>query len=583
MQKHKDHYQHDGLSEILRAYKLPIVIVTIGMILSIGSFLLALRYDIQQSEQSFQNLSDQVYRNFEAEINRHRRMTISLSRVLSELTDLSKTEFSDIAQAFTSSSLFAHINLYKVVETRQKLENQEDQFLIKKYFSRTPYEVSDENTFETPELITAIEKSGILKGNFVSKPFEIISENNVKNYVVISAPLSEKKEKGLFLVFVLDIQELFNQTLKRDNANLSVRVYSADKNGQKEPDTSQPAERVVYEYFIDEQSKNFLASARAKELQTITSKKEYYLDDYFWHIDFYPSIQNFGSNIGLFPLITFSSFMTITILLSFIVFRIKAEQVRTQEIVMEQTKDLQAYTRKLEASNRDLDEFAYIASHDLKEPLRGIYNYAEFLLEDYGDKLEEEAGKKLNTMKKLARRMEKLVESLHDYSRLSRIEMSREVVETKDIVDDVIDTMEAWLEENKAKVSIEGDLPAIECDPVRTTEVFRNLITNAVKYNNKSIKMVAVGVKQSEKPGVPVFYVRDNGIGIAKEHISSIFKIFKRLHGRDEYGGGTGSGLTIVAKIIERHGGKIWVQSEPNKGTTFFFTLKEEREKKDDT
>jgi light-regulated signal transduction histidine kinase (bacteriophytochrome) len=275
--------------------------------------------------------------------------------------------------------------------------------------------------------------------------------------------------------------------------------------------------------------------------------------------------------------------MTITILLSFIVFRIKAEQVRTQEIVMEQTKDLQAYTRKLEASNRDLDEFAYIASHDLKEPLRGIYNYAEFLLEDYGDKLEEEAGKKLNTMKKLARRMEKLVESLHDYSRLSRIEMSREVVETKDIVDDVIDTMEAWLEENKAKVSIEGDLPAIECDPVRTTEVFRNLITNAVKYNNKSIKMVAVGVKQSEKPGVPVFYVRDNGIGIAKEHISSIFKIFKRLHGRDEYGGGTGSGLTIVAKIIERHGGKIWVQSEPNKGTTFFFTLKEEREKKDDT
>ena len=117
-------------------------------------------------------------------------------------------------------------------------------------------------------------------------------------------------------------------------------------------------------------------------------------------------------------------------------------------------------------------------------------------------------------------------------------------------------------------------LPKMRCDQARVGEIFRNLITNAIKYNDKPEKWIEIGV-QNGGGALPlyVFYVRDNGIGIRPNHLESIFRIFKRLHGRDRYGGGTGAGLTIVKKIVERHGGDIWVNSEPGEGTTFYFTL----------
>lgn len=122
---------------------------------------------------------------------------------------------------------------------------------------------------------------------------------------------------------------------------------------------------------------------------------------------------------------------------------------------------------------------------------------------------------------------------------------------------------------------IAGDLPTVVCDHVRIGEVFRNLIQNAVKYNEAVKKQIEVGWLPAEASelGIPVFFVRDNGIGIREKYRDTIFKIFKRLLGRDKYGGGTGSGLTIVRKIIERHGGRIWVESEFGSGSTFYFTL----------
>lgn len=239
-------------------------------------------------------------------------------------------------------------------------------------------------------------------------------------------------------------------------------------------------------------------------------------------------------------------------------------------------KKIQEYTEKLEISNRDLDDFAHIASHDLKEPLRGLYNYAEFLREDYYDKLDSEGQHKLDTLQKLARRMEALIESLLDYSRLSRIDMASKKTDLDEILKTVLETLEIWLKEKNAEVSIKKALPSVVCDPVKVGEVFRNLITNAVKYNDEPVKKIEIGyIKNHEDWGdIPVFYVKDNGIGIAENHKEQVFKIFKRLHGREDYGGGTGVGLTIIWKIIERHGGKIWIEPNGDKGTIFFFTLR---------
>ena len=210
----------------------------------------------------------------------------------------------------------------------------------------------------------------------------------------------------------------------------------------------------------------------------------------------------------------------------------------------------------------------------MKEPLRGIYNYSQFLIEDYADKLDSEGSSKLKTLRKLAKRMEDLINSILDFSRVGRTDLKVKNASLQEVLDEVLETLEIRLKEEKVDVRVLQQLPHTECDSVMIGEVFRNLITNAMKYNNKPEKWIEIGCDSNNgNSNCPVFYVRDNGIGIQEKHFDSIFGVFKRLHGRDKYGCGTGIGLTIVKKIVERHTGKIWVESTYEEGTTFYFTL----------
>lgn len=237
---------------------------------------------------------------------------------------------------------------------------------------------------------------------------------------------------------------------------------------------------------------------------------------------------------------------------------------------------LRQYTEALERSNSELDDFVYIISHDLKEPVRGIYSYSQFLIEDYADILDDSGRSKLHSLKKLSRRMEDLIDKLLYYSRLGRTELAFTQMDLNKIVEEVLDMLEPMIEAEKATIHIDSPLPTIVCDQARVGEIFRNLITNGMKYNDNVTKTIHIGVTQNHPnfPGVPVFYIQDNGIGIPAKHHESVFKMFKRLHGRDAYGGGTGSGLTIVKKIVNRHGGKIWIEEGKGGGTVFYFTLK---------
>lgn len=245
--------------------------------------------------------------------------------------------------------------------------------------------------------------------------------------------------------------------------------------------------------------------------------------------------------------------------------------------------------KALERSNKELDDFAYIASHDLKEPLRGIHNYSVFLMEDYQDKLDQDGVAKLKTLARLTQRMEGLIDALLHYSRVGRVDLAYHQTDLNQVLEDVVDSLHVTLNERGIEVRIPRSLPAIPCDAARIGEVFRNLIVNAMKYNDKPQKWIEIGYTQNGNASDDVleangknggkghlsFYVRDNGIGIREKHIDSVFRIFKRLHGRDQYGGGVGAGLTIVKKIVERHGGRVWVQSQFGDGTTFHFTLQE--------
>lgn len=247
-------------------------------------------------------------------------------------------------------------------------------------------------------------------------------------------------------------------------------------------------------------------------------------------------------------------------------------------IILRQSEDLAKINRKLELSNAELDSFAYIASHDLKEPLRGIHNYSNFLIEDYAHLLDADGVAKLNTLVRLTQRMEDLINSLLYYSRLGNTTLSRRSTNLNEVVQHVIDTLKISHPQNNVEFRVPCPLPTIFCDRTLMTELFTNLLTNAIKYNDKAEKWVEIGFTESETenyeaPILYTFHVRDNGIGIPQHHWQRIFQIFKRLHTQDRYGGGTGAGLTIVKKIIERHGGSIWVESTINEGSSFYFTL----------
>jgi PAS domain S-box-containing protein len=249
-------------------------------------------------------------------------------------------------------------------------------------------------------------------------------------------------------------------------------------------------------------------------------------------------------------------------------------------IVVRDVTERQRYEEKLRASNaelqrtnQELDDFAYIASHDLKEPLRGIHNYANFLIEDYAAKLDDAGRAKLETLARLAQRMEELIDSLLQFSRVGRLDLERSDTDLNALLRQALGALHISLTEARAEVRVPRSLPKMRVDPARVTEVFQNLVANAVKYNDKPQKWVEIGAE--ERDGERVLYVRDNGVGIPARHHDAVFRIFKRLHGRDKFGGGTGAGLTIVKKIIERHGGRIWIDSEPGNGSTFYFTLGE--------
>ena len=258
-------------------------------------------------------------------------------------------------------------------------------------------------------------------------------------------------------------------------------------------------------------------------------------------------------------------------------------------IILKKADELALINEQLQDSNNELDAFAYIASHDLKEPLRGIHNYANFLLEDYRHQLDEDGIYKLDILMQLTTRMENLINALLNFSRLSRTDLNRNNINLNDLVENVSNILKISQSDSQINIQIPRNLPVIEADSVLVEEIFTNLMSNAIKYNENPEKQIEIGciIGKPEwslidhpcfHQNIPIFYIRDNGIGIREKHLDTIFRIFKRLHEQEQYGGGTGAGLTIVKKIVERHGGKIWVESKLKAGTTFYFTLVKDHE-----
>jgi two-component system sensor kinase FixL len=225
---------------------------------------------------------------------------------------------------------------------------------------------------------------------------------------------------------------------------------------------------------------------------------------------------------------------------------------------------------ELVATNKELNDFAYVVSHDLKAPLRGISSLATWLSADYADKLGDEGRMQLSLLLNRAQRMERLIESILQYSRLGRLSESKELVDLNELAAGAIDLLSV---PEGVTVSVDGELPTVMCERTRMGQVFANLMGNAVKYIDRPDGKVTVS---SESDGD--FWriaVADNGPGIDEQYREKIFQIFQSL-APDENTDSTGVGLTLVKKIVELHGGKVWVDSQPGAGATFYFTIPKE-------
>lgn len=245
-------------------------------------------------------------------------------------------------------------------------------------------------------------------------------------------------------------------------------------------------------------------------------------------------------------------------------------------LVIRRTERLLKVNNELERRNSDLHSFAYIASHDLKEPLRGINHFARFLREDHGAVLGDEGLRKVDTIASMAARTHELLEALGRFSKIGRMELTLGDTSLDQLVDEVLANLAAPLHEAAVEVRRPCPLPTVSCDRVLMREVFANLITNAIKYSAQPNKWVEISAREpdpEQSSRGPIIVVRDNGIGIHPRNHDAAFQIFRRLN-KDKYGTGSGTGLAIVKSIIERHGGRIWIESAVGEGTTFSFTLR---------
>lgn len=251
------------------------------------------------------------------------------------------------------------------------------------------------------------------------------------------------------------------------------------------------------------------------------------------------------------------------------------ERNRLADALRAQATALHQANEDLRRINQELEEFTYVVSHDLKEPLRTIEAFSTFLRKDHGEALGESGREQIDHLVAASRRLGQLIDDLLSLSRAGKILGTRRTFPLQEVVDMVLADLGNLIHRRGAAVRVEGPLPTALADRERVVQLLTNLVGNGLKYNRNPRPEVVIGTRPmngSATEAKVLLFVRDNGIGIARQYHDQVFRLFRRLHRREDYEG-TGAGLAICKKIVEAHGGQIWIESEVGRGATFLFTL----------
>lgn len=251
------------------------------------------------------------------------------------------------------------------------------------------------------------------------------------------------------------------------------------------------------------------------------------------------------------------------------------EREKAQAALTDNESQLQALLAELRAKNAELESFVYTVSHDLKTPIVTIDGFIGALREDFGDRISAEGKQYLRYMSDAARKMERLIKDLLNLSRIGRLEETKTSFPIQRPLKDALAMLQPQIDVLGIAVHIQDNLPTVHADRKRIQQVWYNLLSNAVKYIGAENPTPRIDIGCMARAGERIFWMRDNGIGIDHRYFEKIFQVFERLPPAKAAGEGTGIGLAIVKRIIEHHGGRIWLDSEPGRGTTFYFTLNE--------
>jgi light-regulated signal transduction histidine kinase (bacteriophytochrome) len=242
------------------------------------------------------------------------------------------------------------------------------------------------------------------------------------------------------------------------------------------------------------------------------------------------------------------------------------ERTKAEQTLEKLNKDLEAAVQELSRSNRQLQDFVHIAAHDLKTPVRGIGTLADWIINDYGDRFDEQGREQIRLLKARVIRIDKLIDGMLQFSKLVRTKQKERQVDLNTMLSDIIHRITP---SDNVEIAMDS-LPGVACEYEHLELVFQNLLTNAVTFMDKTKGLIKVGCV--EQGDFWKFYVCDNGLGIDQKYFEKIFRIFQTLPKNDEPET-AGIGLAVVKKIVELYGGKIWVESQPGSGSTFFFTF----------
>jgi light-regulated signal transduction histidine kinase (bacteriophytochrome) len=244
------------------------------------------------------------------------------------------------------------------------------------------------------------------------------------------------------------------------------------------------------------------------------------------------------------------------------------------EVLVARTQAIKELNASLSISNQELESFAYVASHDLQEPLRGINFYAHMIKDEIENNKANNILQQTNNIIRLSERMKNLIESLLNFSRLEHTTQNFTNLDMKILLQEALDTLRRRIEEKKPLILIQEEFPPVYGDATRLRELWTNLISNALKYTNVDKIQIEIGTTLTEKG--ETYFIRDNGIGIQPQYHTFVFQIFKRLNSEQKYQRGSGVGLSIVKRVVEKHEGEIWIKNNPDTGITIFFTLNKE-------